>query len=357
MDITTHLTLYCCGTGYNRDNRDVVANLNRITNSLHAIFDGPGSGGFVPFMGHNPGGGSTIGGLVAGVGVDSNVDAAIDEIKRRYTTNRMVVNLCGWSRGAVTCFKIANALATSTESTRLGRRLSDIPLNIFAIDPVPGGTFVNNHMWQGIQTTPNLRTCQVVLSQHDRRSVFAPVYPQYKPGMDIDLMAGDHSTLVEPSGDRKEASELVHDWAKRFLRSHGTHFTDPRLLMDLEILARYARLAARFEEYAAAAKGSGFKLFGGGAWSGERILKDVQGTQIGSIRPVKPVFFLNEHHRETFRKSFPLLITELDKPAKQAFREDLVGWIKEYNRLATLEPETAGMLAAYVKLCLGTLTQ
>jgi hypothetical protein len=123
--------------------------------------------------------------------------------------------------------------------------------------------------------------------------------------------------------------------------------------MDLDILARYARLAARFEEYAAAAKGSGFKLFGGGAFSGERILKDVQGTQIGSIRPVKPVFFLNEHHRETFRMSVPLLITELDKPAKQAFREDLVGWIHEYNRLATAEPETAGMLAAYVQICLG----
>lgn len=38
-------TAYNCGTGYNRNANDVVAQLNRETISPHMITDGPGGGG------------------------------------------------------------------------------------------------------------------------------------------------------------------------------------------------------------------------------------------------------------------------------------------------------------------------
>ena len=61
----TPFTIYNCGTGYNRSANDIVARLNRETASAHIIHDGPGSGGFVPGGGHNPGGKTTLGGWSA----------------------------------------------------------------------------------------------------------------------------------------------------------------------------------------------------------------------------------------------------------------------------------------------------
>jgi len=157
-------TSYNCGTGYNRYSNDVVAQLYWETVTNCCVTDGVGGGG----PQGNAGGAWKISGLIGGVGVDANVGFVVNEVKSRHSSanQNMIVNMLGWSRGAMTCIKIANALNADT-ATRT------IPVNIFAIDPVPGGSCINNHMWRSIQMTPNIRMCNVVLSQHDRRSLFA----------------------------------------------------------------------------------------------------------------------------------------------------------------------------------------
>jgi hypothetical protein len=182
-------TAYNFGTGYNRFSNDVVARLYRETVTNCVVTDGVGGGG--PHG--NAGGAWKISGQLGGKGVDANVGFVVNEVKARYTSGNenLVLNMCGWSRGGITCIKIANAL-NADPVTRT------IPVNIFAIDPVPGGSCINNHMWRSITMTPNIRICNVVLSQHDRRSLFAPYYPEVLgPFTDVDIMPGDHSTIVE----------------------------------------------------------------------------------------------------------------------------------------------------------------
>jgi hypothetical protein len=128
-------TAYNCGTGYNRNRNDVIAQLNRETISLHMITDGPGGGG--PYG--QAGGAWKVSGLLGGKGVDANVQTVVDKVRQLASgVASVVLNMCGWSRGAITCVKIANVLNADPHT-------SGIPVNIFAIDPVPGGSSLNNH--------------------------------------------------------------------------------------------------------------------------------------------------------------------------------------------------------------------
>jgi hypothetical protein len=333
-------TVYNCGTGYNRDNNDVVAQLNRETVSLHMINDGPGGGSL---LSGNPGGATKLAGLVGGKGVDANVASAVEEIRRRKLPST-VVNMCGWSRGAVTCFKIARVLFDDPETR-------NIAVNIFAIDPVPGGSALNNHMWKGIDVASNVRMCRVILSQHDRRGLFAPVFPPVSSMFtDVDLMPGDHSTIVEPHASRVEAYELVKDMAKRFLWARGTVFSGPGLLSPREVLERYARIAETFDDYAHYAKGAPSKLEK--RFQGERPLRDVTRKVVGKILPTKPAFFMNEHHRETSMGLYPNLTREIDLAPAQAFSDQKrAAWMPEFDRMTAEAPLHAKVTLFYILAC------
>lgn len=340
----TAYTLYNCGTGYNRNASDIVARLNRETQSPHFITDGVGSGGFKPGKGHNPGGKTTLGGLLGGSGADDNVEAGVDAVTQAMRAGPIIVNMCGWSRGAVTCYKVANALAANPAT-------ADIRVNIFAVDPVPGGSALNNHMWRNIGATANIGISAVVLAQHDRRSLFAPVYPTVEgPFTDVDIMPGDHSTIVEYKEGRAEAHELVYDMAKRFLRARGTRFADDSQLSVVEILRRYALIAEHFDDYAQFAKGVSGKPKD--RFKAQRPIRDDQRKVVGHMLPFKPAFFLNEHHRETCRTLYPYTVSEIDLPMNQAFASERRDkWMAEFDRMDTDCVEHAKMLLFYISAC------
>jgi hypothetical protein len=336
-------TSYNCGTGYNRFSNDVVAELYRETVTNCAVTDGVGGGG--PHG--QPGGAWKISGLLGGKGADANVAFVVGEVKGCLSAGNqnMVLNMCGWSRGAVTCIKIANALHADSST-------ASIPVNVFAIDPVPGGSCLNNHMWRSIQMTPNIRICSVVLSQHDRRSLFAPYYPEVLgPFTDVDIMPGDHSTIVEKKPNRTEAYELVKDMAKRFLMSRGTRFSRPELLSAPEILKRYSLIAEHFDDYAQFAKGAGK------SWEkrfkGDRVIRDVNRREVAQMLPVKPQFFLNEHHRIVFQSLFPGLTNELDLPPERAFSQAAYSrWSTEIDAMMDAGMvEQARMVIVYYLAC------
>jgi hypothetical protein len=340
----TTFTIYNCGTGYNRSANDIVARLNRDTSSPHTIHDGPGSGGFRPGGGHNPGGATTVGGLIGGTGVDANVESGVAAVKQALRAGPILVNMCGWSRGAVTCFKIANALAKDPTT-------SGIKVNIFAIDPVPGGSALNNHMWRNVAVSANIGMCRVILAQHDRRNLFSPVYPPVDgPFTDVDIMPGDHSTIVEYKEGRSEAHELVYDMSKRFLRARGTMFRDGSLLSAHEILRRYAMIAEHFDDYAQFAKGVSGKPKD--RFKGERPIRDDKRNVVGKMLPVKPAFFLNEHHRETCRSLYPRIVDEIDRPMRDAFADERRNvWMAEFDRMSDEVPEHAKMVLFYIMSC------
>jgi hypothetical protein len=68
-------------------------------------------------------------GNTSGSGWTENVGRTVNIIKEMPETS--TVNLCGWSRGAVTCIRIANALRKDLVTDH-------ITCNIFAVDPVAG---------------------------------------------------------------------------------------------------------------------------------------------------------------------------------------------------------------------------
>ncbi len=333
-------TIYNCGTGSNRNSGDVIGQLNNETVSLHMINDGPGGGG----PSGNPGGAFTITGLIGGVGVDANVAHAVAEVKRRKTVGSMVLNMCGWSRGGVTCFKIAQALYAEADTR-------DVAVNIFAIDPVPGGSGFNNHMWRSIDLKPNVRTCQVILSQHDRRSLFAPyIPPLHSQFTDIDIMPGDHSTLVEPKGSRRAAYEIVKDRARKFLGSHGTVFGGAPLLSSMQVLEKYAEIAEQFDDYARFASGASSKS--AKRFEGTRPLRDVNRKVMGQMLPVKPAFFLSEHHRETCRSLYPQITNEIERDPKEAFQDATrPRWMPEFDQMVEAAPRHSHMTLFYIIGC------
>lgn len=343
-------TIYNCGTAYNALSGDVIARLYQGTTPQNQcmINAGPGSGSFTPnFLGGtaNPGGAGTTSGLLFGAGVEANVSSTIEKLylMRPQPT---VVNLCGWSRGGITCAKIANKMM------QLGPPLSGMAVNIFAIDPVPGSNAGGGSNWNNITISPNVRSYHTILAQHDLRSwamdSFQAVYPRFSDGvnLDVDVMPGSHSSIVEFKGEngKNATAELVYDMASRFLKSHGTQFTGP-LLSNNEILKRYALIQENFEFYTKL-KAKHLKKLAQNPNTYKREIMDASKQLVGGLSMAKPAFFINEHHRETFRFSYPYLGVEMDRDKLQnPFINPTAS--NEFERLGNECPQQGKMVLLY----------
>ncbi|MEM6471952.1 MAG: hypothetical protein AAF802_20500 [Planctomycetota bacterium] len=355
-------TIFNCGTGYHRNSNDVVANLFKEVDPQHRfITDGPGSQGsdFDKFRGG-----------ITGHGVGANVNRAVDEIRERYERlqersqgTRMVVNLIGWSRGAVTCFKIANKL--NRDRSELS---SMVRCNIYAIDPVPGGGtipgakgIVNGHMWRDIRMTPNIGMCSIVYAQHDwterKRSLFIPFIPKLQKYVDVELMPGNHAELVEKTDRNPEAHRLVRDLAKRFLMARKTRFINVRdnpLLTDDEILEKYSKMLSGFDAISDKAKGRKVLGFKKTVYPKGRPKREKKEKLV--LNPSKPSFFINSHHREVFTRRFPKLAARIDRTARGNSRTIQENWRffdQEFRMLDTLPyAATRNVVYDYFELAL-----
>jgi hypothetical protein len=145
--------------------------------------------------------------------------------------------------------------------------------------------------------------------------------------------------------------------------ARGTVFKSNTLLTPAEILKRYALIAEHFDDYAHVAKGAG--MFFGSRFEGARSIKGVKPfddpkspeailarlgdkrQEIAKLLPVKPQFFLNEHHRMVFQQLFPALTNEIDYPPEKAFSiTNHRAWSEEFIRLME-----SGMVEQF-KMCL-----
>jgi len=98
------------------------------------------------------------------------------------------VNLVGWSRGAISCHMLANMMLNDPE-------LKDIPVNIFAVDPVPGPL---NFQPERVTLGANVKEYVGFFARDERSKGFSCVIPLTHSSTRTHIypMAGRHGTLV-----------------------------------------------------------------------------------------------------------------------------------------------------------------
>lgn len=131
------------------------------------------------------------------------------------------VNLVGWSRGGVSCHMLANAMAGDPA-------LRHIPVNIFAVDPVPGPL---NFQLEKVALGKNVKEYVGFFARDERSKGFSCVIPKTDPATKVSIfpMAGRHATLVgnaslkgsDGPGSLTEAGQVVRHFAEVCLTRWG----------------------------------------------------------------------------------------------------------------------------------------
>tara|TARA_R110000868_G_scaffold8205_3_gene42536 strand:- start:129294 stop:130427 length:1134 start_codon:yes stop_codon:yes gene_type:complete len=168
--------------------------------------------------------------LLTGKGWENNVAYTCQLLQQHFSPTAgtgqtlKTINLVGWSRGAVTCNMIANAIV---------KCFPQVTINIFSVDPVVGGLTTTT---QAMVTLPHqVNFSQIILASHAQLPGFKPLYPQimrFNPmttKLAVDQFPGTHSTPVVrskkiTSGTTLVATVIFH-MAKQFLSDHNSRLT------------------------------------------------------------------------------------------------------------------------------------
>ena len=150
------------------------------------------------------------------------------------------VNLVGWSRGGISCHMLANAMFKDSE-------LKNIPVNIFAIDPVPG---IGNFQDDKVKLGSNVKEYVGFYARDERSKGFSCVIPQTATGTKTHIypIPGRHATLAgnaSPDGVNgpktlAEPGRIVRHFAEICLQRWGVQLDKPLSLTqaDLENLGK-----------------------------------------------------------------------------------------------------------------------
>lgn len=323
----TVFTIFNHGTSASRDREgEIVAEFGRLATGEEyrdfLICDGPGSspatsvtpGQFNPFTRDKQAkslfGNKELGntqsncklmGMATGAGWDDNVIhaiATIAELDRLPDT----VNMLGWSRGAVTCTKLAY---------KLREFFPQIAVNIFAIDPVAG---IGHRSDIDTSMIPaNVKNYCAVLSMHETRRFFEPQDAQRVRFVSSATNAifipfpGNHAGQVNLDKNVRrnlgEAAQMAWFLAWKFLQKFGTRFgSAPSPCYDgLEQCNLYARMKMKMPDYEKTRPGFGSALLMGGSAPRDFLAKNIDRYVEHSN------FFINEHHRRIFQRTLPYL--------------------------------------------------
>lgn len=186
---------------------------------------------------------SQIGKQLSGGGVKENVDNTVEFIRALNLNGQIPtgINMIGWSRGAVTCTRIAYKLFQSKDA-----HLSQIPINIFAVDPVAGAGHSDEIDARTI--TPNVQNYFATLAMGETRTFFHPIAGQRLTIQDPNVtrswvlpVPGHHSNTAK---NNNNIGKLVFNLAYRFLDAAGTPVPAMRLckLDDAEAWKLYEEL-------------------------------------------------------------------------------------------------------------------
>jgi hypothetical protein len=313
-------TIYNCGTGFNRDRTDeLIGYLGTITLGMQAkpnsisphdswmICDGPGSKptGANPDT-HTPGSGrmKVLRGNVTGHGWNHNVRDAMAIIRFLHAARPIqVINMAGWSRGAVTCHMVANELAADPS-------LRSIQVNIFAADPVAGPG--NRADPRKNTIPPTVANYLAVVAEDENRSIMQPVkvqqivqraQQQQQQKVKVIPVPGEHNSGVmrgTPLG------KLVWFLSHKFLSKHGTQLNGGLQLSHIDVCECYAGIRMYMADFR--------KMHGSAGAALGRT--DRSKHQAPTQNPMNAShFWVNEHHLSQFMKAFPLMGAAITNPS------------------------------------------
>ena len=334
-------TIYNCGTAHNRQNLDeTIADLARRTagaeNRDWMINDGPGSWSKKP---HSPNSmyqrglaaqaktpGGTLAmplGIIDGKGWEANVAHAMAVLNATLDLPR-VINMAGWSRGAITCFMLAHALNENP-------RTRPIAVHIFAFDPVPGPG--NLHDPDKVTLPANVKRYAAIVEQDERRKIMRPVLigPDETAGVRSKFyyMPGCHTTPVFRTAN--EVGLIGAFLAHKFLQKHGTRLSSAIQLNGRDLCELYAKIRIDMARYRGQ-HGGILQVLG-------RYTRNV-ANPFGAGD-----YFVNEHHAQQFRKTFPQVWAAMDGGTRAAINS-AIGQLRSMAPTTYLSLEKMGILAA-----------
>lgn len=159
------------------------------------------------------------------------------------------VNLVGWSRGGVSCIMLANAMLADIA-------LKHIPVNIFAIDPVPG---LLNFQKEKTTLGNNVKNYIAFYARDERSFGFSCVIPKIDSSTNVHIypMAGRHGTLVGnaaadgSSGPKVliEPGEIVRHYAETCLTNWGVSLDKKLGLTNSQVDQRLSTIKASYDSY------------------------------------------------------------------------------------------------------------
>jgi hypothetical protein len=349
-------TVYCHGTGFNRTkggasnelvawfhnhNAGVEASLagGAVTRGDYLINEGPGHGGdktisqpqqINPITGDrktnlsplkvltrptladhaagNTGGPkmfAKVRGMVGGQGWDENTQRTVNviqELKFGHGQAIDTVNLVGWSRGAVTCMRIANMMFEVFKD--------EVKCNIFAVDPVAGAD-AGKEMADTQVLESNVERYVGILAMHEMRTTFKPQdwSRVHAPNTECIFlpMPGVHNAQVIP-GSPAESAYVTRNMACGLLKAWGTPVTaTPYGHLDSTkgMCIAYAQLVLALSEHKNFETASVKGRIGGGTTSLRRRDFAKHSRMDTYTRGGKESYWINEHHRACFEDAFP----------------------------------------------------
>jgi hypothetical protein len=221
------------------------------------------------------------------------------------------VNAIGWSRGAVTCLMLANALAKSTDE-----RLNQIQVNIFAIDPVPGPGKFNKHR---VVIPGNVKRYYGVYARHELQYIFRPSLPTFESGyrpeeFKVLLMPGVHAS---PSGDpyerkqnQQDSGKVTRHLAEDCLTRWGTPLNQRLGYPDAQLLKCYDDMLRHDPDYRGHLKAKDQDKYRKIRIGSKH--KHVRVNLVDSFRTGEELgIFVNWHHREVFERQFRVVAERL----------------------------------------------
>ncbi|MDP3083683.1 MAG: hypothetical protein Q8N44_08335 [Rubrivivax sp.] len=348
-------TVYCHGTGFNRikgiDSNELVAWFHSHNGGVEAslaggavgvgsylINEGPGHGGngieqpqqinpmtgsaktglslkkmvlgpsFADHASGNTGGQkkmASLRGKISGQGWDENTQRTVNLIQDlKFGKGQAIdtVNLVGWSRGAVTCMRIANLMYEVFKT--------EVNCNIFAVDPVAGAD-AGEEMADTQVLESNVNRYVGILAMHEMRSTFKPQdWSRVRaPSTECIFlpMPGVHNAQVIP-GTPPDAAYITRNLAAGLLSAWGTPVNSTpygHLCSTTDMSIAYARLVLSLSEHKSYETKSIGGRIGGGTTSLRRRDFATHSKMDTYTRGGKESYWINEHHRACFADAFP----------------------------------------------------
>jgi hypothetical protein len=177
--------------------------------------------------------------MLDGNGIGRNIEKAITFLEYMVDNRQRprCINMVGWSRGGVTCVRLAQALYENS-------KLRDIEVNIFAGDPVPGAG--RHNTWalsKKYAITPNVKKYLQVMAMHVSGLtglLFKPLHPAVvdagRTSIGVLPMPGTHRQVV--SAGISSSGKITLDMAVRFLRMCGSEGAETKKISEFKLANR-----------------------------------------------------------------------------------------------------------------------